>query len=100
MPTRLDHVTITLWRGPVEIPWDSRVQLVDEMSSIDGAEHVVRAFNAVGASAPVRLGQPEKELVVEVVDRWAADVGADELPDGVWDLRGALVEDLELQAEP
>ena len=98
MPTRLDHVTITLWRGAVEIPWDSRVQLIDEMSSIDGTEQVVRAFNAVGASAPVRLGRPEKELVVEVVDRWAADVGAEELPGGVWELRDALVEDLEIQA--
>ena len=99
MPVRLDHVTITLWRGAVEIPWDSRVQLVEEMSSIDGAEQVVRAFNAVGASAPVRLGQPEKELIVEVVDRWAADVGAEELPGGVWDLRNALVDDLAVVAE-
>lgn len=97
MPARLDRVTITLWRGPVELPWDSRIRLVDEMSSVDGTEQIVRAFNAVGASAPVRLGQPEKELVVEVVDRWAADVGADELPDGVWELRDAIVEDLELQ---
>ena len=86
-----------MWRGPVELPWDSRIRLVDEMSSVDGTEQIVRAFNAVGASAPVRLGQPEKELVVEVVDRWAADVGADELPDGVWELRDAIVEDLELQ---
>ena len=72
----------------------SRVQLVDEMSSIDGTEQVVRAFNAVGASAPVRLGRPETDVVVEVVDRWAADVGAEQLPGGVWDLRSTIVEDL------
>jgi hypothetical protein len=98
MPVRLDRVTITLWRGPVELAWDSRVQLVEEMSSFEGAEEVVRAFNAVGASAPVRLGRPEKELVIEVVDRWAADLGAEQLPGGVWDLRCALVEDLATDA--
>ena len=41
MPVRLDRVTITLWRGPVELPWDSRVQLVEEMSSFEGTEQVV-----------------------------------------------------------
>ena len=99
MPARLDRVTITLWSGPVYLRWDSRIQLVDEMSSVDGTEHVVRAFNAVGASAPVRLGRPEKELVIEVVDRWAADIGPEQLPAGVWDLRSALVDDLAAEAQ-
>ena len=94
MLTRFDRVTITLWLGPVEIPWDSREQLVEEMSSLEGTEQVVRAFDAVGASAPVRLGRPEKELLIEAIDRWAADVGAEELAVGVWDLRCALVDDL------
>ena len=94
MPDRPNHVTVTLWHGPVELPWDSRAQLVDEMSSIDGTERAVRAFNAVGASAPVRLGHPEKDVLVQVIDRWAADVGDAQLPGGVWDLRCALVEDL------
>jgi hypothetical protein len=99
MPARLDQVTITLWQGPVELPWDSRVQLVEEMSSIEGTEQAVRAFNAVGASAPVRLGRPERELLVQVIDRWAADVGSAQLPAGVWDLRGVLVHDLETETQ-
>ena len=98
-PDRPNRVTITLWRGPVVIPWDSRVQLVEEMSTIEGTEQVVRAFNAVGAAAPVRLGRPEKELVIEVVDRWAADIGPEQLPTGVWDLRSALLDDLAVEAE-
>lgn len=99
MPERLDRVTITLWLGPVELPWDSREQLVEEMSSLEGTEQVVRAFNAVGASAPVRLGRPEKELVIQAIDRWAADVDVEQLPIGVWGLRGALVDDLAAEAE-
>ena len=98
MPTRLDQVTITLWRGPVELPWDSREQLVEEMTSLEGTEQVVRAFNAVGASAPVRLGRPEKELLIETIDRWATDIDVDELPIGVWDLRCALDDDLAAEA--
>ena len=54
MPDRLNHVTMTLWHGPVGLPWDSRVQLVEEMGSMGGTAQVVRAFNAVGACAPVR----------------------------------------------
>ena len=99
MPAGLDRVTITLWKGPVELPWGSRVRLVEEMSSVSGTEEVVRAFDAVGASAPVRLGRPDKELVVGVVDRWAADVGKEQLPDGVWDLRCAIVRDLDAHRE-
>ena len=55
-------------------------------------------FNAVGASAPVRLGPPEKEIVIQAIDRWAADVGAEDLPVGVWELRGAVVDDLATEA--
>ena len=69
------------------------------MTSLEGTEQVVRAFNAVGASAPVRLGRPEKELLIEMIDRWAADIDVDELPIGVWDLRCALVDDLAAEVE-
>ena len=99
IPTRLDRVTITLWRGPIELAWYSREQLIEELTSLEGTEHVVRAFNAVGASAPVRLGRPEKELLIETIDRWATDTDVDELPIGVWDLRCALVDDLAVVTE-
>ena len=94
MPTRLDCVTITLRGDAIELPWDSREQLIEEMASLEGTEQVVRAFIAVGASAPVRLGRPEKELLIAMIDRWATDIDVDELPTGVWDLRCALVDDL------
>ena len=68
------------------------------MSSVEGTEEVVDAFTAVGASAPVRLGRPQKVLLVEMIDRWAADIGAEDLPVGVWELRCALVDDLGAEA--
>ena len=95
MPARLDRVTITLWRGPVEIPWGSRAQLIDEMSDLHSADDAIRAFNGAGASAPVRLGRPDKELIVQVIDRWAGDVDVEQLPAGVWELRRALLDDLQ-----
>ena len=82
MPARLDRVTITLWRGPVELPWDSRVQLIDEMSHLVEAQEAIRAFDGAGASAPVRLGQPEKEMIIGVIDGWAGEVDAEELHAG------------------
>ena len=54
----------------------------------------MRAFNAVGASTPVRLGTPEKELVANAIDGWAGEIGEEELPLGIWALRCGLVDDL------
>ena len=99
MLARLDQITITLWQGVIEIPWTSREELLDEIGHLPGAETVVRAFNAVGASAPVRLGTPEKELVADAIDRWAGEIGEDELPPGIWALRCALVDDLAARSE-
>src|SRR4051794_24763614 len=94
MPDRLNQVTIRLQHGSVELPWGSRERLLDEINSLEGTEQVVSAFTAVGASAPVNLGRTEKVLLVEMIDRWAADIGTEQLPVGVWDLKCALVDDL------
>ena len=94
MPARLDRVTITLWRGPVELPWDSRTQLIDEMSHLDSAADAIRAFNGAGASAPVRLGRDDKEMIARLIDRWAEDADENDLPPGIWGLRCALLDDL------
>ena len=64
------------------------------MGHLHGAETAVRAFTAVGASAPVRLGTPDKELVATAITKWAGELGEDELPAGIWALRCALVDDL------
>ena len=68
MPTRLDQITITLWQGVIAIPWSSREELLDEIGHLPGAETAVRAFTAVGSSAPVRLGTPEKKLVANAIE--------------------------------
>ncbi len=94
MPERLDRVTLDLWQGTVEFPWSSREELLDELGHLPGAANVVRAFNAVGASAPVRLDAAGKQLVVTAIDKWAGEIGEHEIPAGIWELRRALVDDL------
>ena len=64
------------------------------MSHLDSADTAIRAFNDAGASSPVRLAQYDKQLVFQVIESWADDVDADELPLGVWELRCALLDDL------
>src|SRR6476646_700761 len=99
MPARLDRITLDLWQGTVELPWSSREALLDEIGHLPGAENAVRSFNAVGASGPVRLGSPDKELVANAIDKWAGEIGEEELPPGMWELRCALVDDLAALSE-
>jgi|SRR3954453_16224917 hypothetical protein len=94
MSARLDFFTLDLWQGTVSVPWSSREELLDEIGHLPGAESAVRSFDAVGASGPVRLGRPDKELVANAIGTWASEVGEEELPPGIWALRCALVDDL------
>jgi hypothetical protein len=52
-----------------------------------------RRSTAVGASAPVNLGRTEKVRLIEMIDRWAADIGTEQLPVAAWDSWCALVDD-------
>ena len=57
-----------------------RIQLVDEMSSVDGTEQVVRAFNTVGASAPVSwAGMPLVDGEEYEYDVWVMPSSSDKL---------------------
>jgi hypothetical protein len=77
--------------------WDTRMRLLDEMRHLDSMRPVreaFEAFKAVGASRPVRLTLDQKGGLLEVIEFWMNQVGVDQLPEGVFDQRNALHDDL------
>ena len=93
---RIDEVRIALRRGIVVIPWASRVALLERLRSVETMGDVCDAFRAVGTTQPVRLTAPQKAGLMNVITFWAdaTDRGYDDLPEGIYDLRHALYDDL------
>jgi hypothetical protein len=92
--SRLDKVTVAYSRGRVVLPWASRDAILNEIRHLDGARGTVTAFEAVGASAPVKLAGDDVAFLVEQLNRWSERVNVANLPEGVWELRCALHDDL------
>jgi hypothetical protein len=78
----------------VEIPWDSRDALVQEIRGSADAKPVIAAFLAVGATRPVELDGAGKTLVLETIRRMQS-AGQGRLPRGLFGLVMALVGDLD-----
>jgi hypothetical protein len=107
MPERLDHVSIAIERGGgannVRLPWASRETLLAKLRTVEGAEGVVEAFEAAGASKPVQLTTEHKALLYRVLDDRGFTSGFDELPTGFFELRNSLsdeVADAKQQQQP
>jgi hypothetical protein len=99
MERRQTEVRIELRRGIVSIPWSSRDALLEQLGKRDSMTEVrdVReAFLAVGTTGPVRLTDPQKLGLRNVITFWANRTGGsyDDLPEGIYDLRNALQADL------
>ncbi len=102
---RIDEVRIELRRGIVSIPWSSRAALLEQLGKRDSMTEVsdVReAFLAVGTTRPVRLTDPQKLGLRNVITFWANEMGGsyDDLPEGIHALRNALHDDLPLVGAP
>ena len=93
---RTDEVRIELRRGIVSIPWSSRDALLEQLGNLDSMSEVREAFQAVGTTQPVRLTDPQKRGLRDVINFWANQMGGsyDDLPEGIYDLRNALQGDL------
>ena len=93
---RTDEVRIELRRGIVSVPWSSRDALLEQLGSLDSMSEVHEAFRAVGTTQPVRLTDPQKLGLRNVITFWANQRGGsyDDLPEGIYDLRNALQDDL------
>jgi hypothetical protein len=58
---------------------------------------ICEAFEAVGTSRPVRLTQAQKMALTLAIDVWGGEVEGgltDGLPEGIFELRSALLDDL------
>jgi hypothetical protein len=98
---RIDEVRIELRRGIVSIPWSSCDALLEQLRSREDSIADVRdvrdAFLAVGTTGPVRLTDPQKLALRNVITFWSIEKGSyDDLPEGIHALRDALQDDLPL----
>ncbi len=94
-PRGIDRVQIPLSRGTVELPWESRQDLLEESRRVAGTHPMRDAFEAVGTSRPVLLTHEDKVGLVEVIQLWENEIeGLGSLPDGIIELRDALQYDL------
>jgi hypothetical protein len=94
VPERFDRVAIETSRGTIELPWNSRDRLLHEIRHLEHAEAIRTAFAAVGASRPVPLSRPDKEVLLEAINEWSRSVTVEQLPKGVWELRCALADEV------
>jgi hypothetical protein len=98
MPDRLDHVSIAIDRGgetnAVRLPWKSRDYLLRKLRTIQGAEGIVKEFEDVGATRPVELTTEQKAQLYRVLDDRGFTTGFHQLPEGFFELRNALSDEL------
>jgi hypothetical protein len=91
----LDLARVSTGSVVVEMPWESRLELLERVRGLaGGGVEVARRFQAAGATRPVELDRAAKMLLLNVVSHWAAAIGVDELPLGIAELGNALAEDL------
>jgi hypothetical protein len=92
-----DRVRISYSRGEVKIPWASRAALLEEIRHGEAAVTIVAAFEGVGTSRPVVLAADEGWVLLELIEFWGTQVSGgvtDGLPEGIFELRNALHDDL------
>ena len=95
---RTDEVRIELRRGVVSIPSSSCDALLEQLrnrDSISDVSDVREAFSAVETTQLVRLTDPQKLALRNVIAFWSIEEGGhDDLPEGIHALRNALHDDL------
>lgn len=92
---------ILLTRGTFELPWASRQALLEQIGDLESIRSLRDAFERVGTLRPVTLSREEKVDLVEFIQDWAASLvgGYADLPEGLYELRRALVGDLDKTGE-
>jgi hypothetical protein len=86
--SRLDRVHVDVAGEIVEISWDERDVLLEELAFAADTKSIRVKFEAVGASRPVELDAEQRARLRTALDDW----GSDRLqPDGIARLHAALV---------
>jgi hypothetical protein len=89
-----ERVQIVTSRATVELSWKAREALLHEVRHLQSARGIIDAFEAVGTRRPVPLTRHDEDVLLEAINQWSVGVTVDGLPDGIWDLRCALADDL------
>lgn len=91
-----DEVRIELRRGSVSIPGPSCDALVEHLGTLETTSELSEAFAAAATAERVRLTDPQKLALRNVINFWANQKGGsyDDLPAGMYELRNALQGDL------
>jgi hypothetical protein len=76
----------------VTISWDARQQLVERLRQIPSAISLMGPFARHGTSSIVIPARYELRLLRDVTWRWMEEVGRHRLPEGIPQLRDALVD--------
>jgi hypothetical protein len=85
--SRLDRVRVDVAGKIVEISWDERDTLLEELAFAADTKPIRVKFEAVGASRPVELDTEERARLRIALDDW----GSDRLqPEGIARLHEAL----------
>ena len=87
--SRLNRVLVAGTQGDVAIPWDSRVTLLERLRAEGDADDIIRAFEAVGTTSPVKLSPEQKRRLLSTVKLWLVAAGAS-VPEGIYALRNML----------
>ena len=87
----------SLSRGTVELPWESRQELLGESRRVAGNASDAGRLRGGRRSRPVSLTREDKVGLVGVIDLCAGDTegGFGGLPEGISELRDALLDDLQ-----
>jgi hypothetical protein len=89
-----ERVLVSTSRTTAELPWESRQALLSEFRHLDSARPIIDAFEAVGTSRSVTLPREQVAELYSFLNFWSGQVTIPNLPEGVWDLRCALADDL------
>jgi len=89
-----DRILVTTTREAVTLPTPSLRALLEQIRDIGAAQRAIAAFETTGTGGLVTLDLDTKWLLVEVIRVWEQDTGLDLLPEGLWSLRHAFIDDL------
>lgn len=88
--SRLDRVLVV----GIKIPWETRDALLERLRAEGDAEKIIAAFQAVGATAPVRLTDEQKRRLLSTCKDWLFETRANSAPAGIYALKNALQDEL------
>jgi hypothetical protein len=98
MPERVDFIIVKLSTEEVTLGWETRRALLANLAlgQQDVGRSIRKAFDDVGASRPVTLKLDEKSYLLKLLEQWSLDTigGYGALPDELFTLRNALINDL------